>query len=152
MGTPSVSVIIPFSKPDLVEVALNKLVQQTCPADEIIVVGQHSSTLTSRWPVRAIETAPIYYPGEARNIGARAAKGEYLLFLDDDCEPAADWIEECQGAFGSENRRGWRPDCRKVEGLFRAVRRFQQLCLRTGQSAYRDACLLSKSWRATAGL
>lgn len=94
MGTPSVSVIIPFSKPNLIEVALEKLAQQTCPADEIIVVGQHSSALTSRWPVRAIETAPIYYPGEARNIGAQAAKGEYLLFLDDDCEPATDWIEQ----------------------------------------------------------
>jgi len=96
MNTPLVSVIIPFSKHDLAEVALEKLVQQTYPAEktEILLVGPQSSSLASRWPIRAIETGPIYYPGEARNTGARAAAGEYFLFLDDDCEPASDWIEQ----------------------------------------------------------
>lgn len=96
MSTPRVSVIIPFSKPDVAEVAIEKLMQQTYPADatEIILVGQNSTRLAARWPIRAIETGPIYYPGEARNIGAQAANGEYFLFLDDDCEPAQDWIEQ----------------------------------------------------------
>lgn len=96
-STPLVSVIIPFSKPDVAAVALEKLTQQTYPAEatEIIVVGQQSSALAARWPIKAIETDPIYYPGEARNIGARAASGDYFLFLDDDCEPAPDWIEQC---------------------------------------------------------
>ncbi|HEU0000619.1 MAG TPA: glycosyltransferase [Ktedonobacteraceae bacterium] len=92
-----VSVIMPFSKPDVAAVALEKLMRQTYPAHltEIIVVGQGSSELARRWSVQAIETDPIYYPGEARNIGAYAASGEYFLFLDDDCEPAPDWIEQC---------------------------------------------------------
>lgn len=92
-----VSVILPFSKPDVIETALGKLIHQSYPAEqtEIIVVGPNSSKLADRWPIKAIETRPIYYPGEARNIGARAATGEFLLFLDDDCEPAPDWIEEC---------------------------------------------------------
>src|SRR5258708_19285970 len=96
MNTPLVSVIIPFPNNALVEVALERLVQQTYPAEktEILLVGPKSSSLASRWPIRAIETGPIYYPGEARNIGARAAAGEYFLFLDDDCEPAFDWIEQ----------------------------------------------------------
>ena len=95
MYTSRVSVIIPFSKPDVAEVALEKLVHQTYPTGltEILVVGPDSSALAGRWPIKAIETHPIYYPGEARNIGARAAVGDYFLFIDDDCEPAADWIE-----------------------------------------------------------
>src|SRR6266849_5903757 len=93
---PLVSVIIPFSKPDVAEVVLEKLMRQTYPAErtEILLVGPKSSALASRWPITAVETEPIYYPGEARNIGARAAAGEYFLFLDDDCEPAPDWIEQ----------------------------------------------------------
>jgi len=58
------------------------------------VVGPGSNALVNRWPIKAIETHPIYYPGEARNIGADEAAGEYLLFIDDDCEPAPDWIEQ----------------------------------------------------------
>ena len=94
MSTPRVSVIIPFSKPDVADVAIEKLTQQTYPAalTEIIVVGQRSGALALHWPVEAVETGPIYYPGEARNIGARVALGDYFLFLDDDCEPAPDWI------------------------------------------------------------
>ncbi len=96
MNTSRVSVIIPYSKADVAEVTLEKLMQQTYPAEltEIVVVGPKSSELANRWPIRAIETEPIYYPGEARNIGARAATGDYFLFIDDDCEPASDWIEQ----------------------------------------------------------
>lgn len=96
MYTARVSIIIPYSKHDVAEVTLEKLTQQTYPAEltEILVVGPQSSALTSRWPIVAVETTPIYYPGEARNIGAAAASGDYFLFLDDDCEPAPDWIEQ----------------------------------------------------------
>ena len=96
MQTSRVSVIIPFSKPDVAEIALEKLVHQTYPADltEIIVVGPGSNALANRWPIKAIDTHPIYYPGEARNIGAAVAAGDYFLFIDDDCEPATDWIEQ----------------------------------------------------------
>lgn len=96
MTTARISVIIPFSKPDVAEVALERLMHQSYPAEltEIVVVGPGSSKLAGRWPIRAIETHPMYYPGEARNIGARAATGDYFLFLDDDCEPAPDWIEQ----------------------------------------------------------
>lgn len=91
-----VSVIIPFSKPEQAAIAIEKLQQQTYPAEltEILLVGAGSNALAERWSIQAVETKPIYYPGEARNIGARISTGEYLLFLDDDCEPAPDWIEQ----------------------------------------------------------
>ncbi len=93
---PHISVIIPFTRPALAKVVLEKLILQTYPAEltEILLVGSHSGIFADQYPVKAIETAPIYYPGIARNIGARAATGAYMLFLDDDCEPAPDWIAQ----------------------------------------------------------
>jgi GT2 family glycosyltransferase len=79
-----------------VEILLSKLMQQTYPAEstEIIVVGQHTAFLIERWPVKVIETTRTFFPGQGRNIGAGIATGTYLLFIDDDCEPASDWIEQ----------------------------------------------------------
>ena len=91
-----VSVIIPFSRLAQAKIVLEKLVQQTYPTEltEILLVGPDSGVFADLYPVKAIETVPIYYPGIARNIGAHSATGIYFLFLDDDCEPAFDWIEQ----------------------------------------------------------
>src|SRR5690242_1243034 len=32
-------------------------------------------------------------PATARNTGARSARGRYLVFTDDDCEPREDWLQ-----------------------------------------------------------
>lgn len=95
METPNVSVIVPYSKPQTVAATLERLTRQTYPLREmeIVVVGAGSGRLAGRWPITALDTGPIYFPGEARNLGAAAAHGETLLFLDDDCEPAPDWVE-----------------------------------------------------------
>jgi|KBSSwiStaDraftv2_1062776.scaffolds.fasta_scaffold00005_189 GT2 family glycosyltransferase len=37
-------------------------------------------------------------PAAARNRGAEEAQGELLAFLDDDCEPAADWLRALEAA------------------------------------------------------
>ena len=96
MYAKQVSIIIPYTRADLIEVVLTKLMQQTYPASltEIIIVGQQSSALAHQWPVKVVDTVTRLYPGAGRNIGAQVATGEYLLFLDDDCEPALDWVEQ----------------------------------------------------------
>jgi GT2 family glycosyltransferase len=33
-------------------------------------------------------------PAQARNTGAAVAAGEFFIFLDDDCEPAPDWLKQ----------------------------------------------------------
>jgi GT2 family glycosyltransferase len=96
MYTDQVSIIIPYTRTDLIETLLSKLMQQTYPREltEIIVVGQHDAFLAERWPIKTIETTHAFFPGQGRNIGASRATGTYLLFIDDDCEPAPDWIEQ----------------------------------------------------------
>jgi GT2 family glycosyltransferase len=91
-----VSVIIPFTRTDLVETTLALLAQQTYPADrlEIIVVGENSDVLADHWPIKTVQTPTRLLPGGNRNAGARVSQGTYLLFIDDDCEPAPDWVEQ----------------------------------------------------------
>jgi GT2 family glycosyltransferase len=38
-------------------------------------------------------------PGAARNAGARAARGRYLAFTDDDCLASEDWLEQLLSVF-----------------------------------------------------
>lgn len=96
MPLPAISIIIPCSRLEQVSSALEQLMRQTYPSElvEILLVGFGCASLADHYPIKAVETAPLYYPGEARNIGARAATGDYFLFLDDDCEPSADWVEQ----------------------------------------------------------
>jgi GT2 family glycosyltransferase len=96
MYSDTASIIIPYTRADLIETLLSKLTQQTYPREltEIIIVGQHTTFLAEHWPVKTIETTHAFFPGQGRNIGAHRATGTYLLFIDDDCEPAPDWIEQ----------------------------------------------------------
>ena len=93
----TVSVIIPYSKPEKIDNCIRSVTDQYYPRDllEIIVVGKGSTNVAQRWPgVHAIDSGPIFRPGKARNLGAKAASGEVLLFLDDDCEAQENWVHE----------------------------------------------------------
>jgi glycosyltransferase involved in cell wall biosynthesis len=99
----TVSVVVPcYNRADLVGQTLRSLLNQTLPADEIIVVDDGSTDST----VDAVESEFTAFsrqfsgkgklpefkvirqqnagPGAARNLGAREARGEYLAFLDSD--------------------------------------------------------------------
>jgi glycosyltransferase involved in cell wall biosynthesis len=62
---------------------------------EVIVVddGSRDDTvaIAERFPVRVIHQGRLG-PGEARNAGARAARGRVLAFTDADCRPAPGWL------------------------------------------------------------
>jgi GT2 family glycosyltransferase len=49
---------------------------------------------------RIVEQPPSG-PGAARNRGARQARGEILVFLDDDCAPAPDWLDALDAALAA---------------------------------------------------
>ena len=104
----SLSFIVPtFNRFHLLRRLLNSLEQSasraTCPV-EVIVVDDGSTDPTST--LRAEDVACSVNvrilrqensgPATARNRGARAAKGAFLAFVDDDCEVAADYVERLE--------------------------------------------------------
>lgn len=100
--TPSFSVIIPtHNRPGQLATCLEALARQNYPRAhfEVVVVDDGS-----REPLTAI-AAPFQArmdislhrqaragPAAARNMGAATARGQFLAFTDDDCEPAPEWL------------------------------------------------------------
>jgi glycosyltransferase involved in cell wall biosynthesis len=46
-----------------------------------------------------IVRGPRTGPGAARNAGAQAARGDLLIFIDDDCSPEPQWLSAYQSEF-----------------------------------------------------
>ena len=91
---PRVSVIIPTSRLDQAAQTLESLSRQHYTGEiETIVVGPKVDELAQHWPIIPVNPGPIREPGKARNLGAARATGDVLLFLDDDCTVAEDWVE-----------------------------------------------------------
>lgn len=97
---PKMSVIVPaYQAGDAIDRCLEALEHQTVPREsyEIVVVDDGSRDETadrvrSHDGVRLLSQAHAG-PACARNLGAKHARGDLLLFTDCDCEPMQDWIE-----------------------------------------------------------
>ncbi len=95
---PTVSVIIPvFNDYPALARCLAALEAQSYPRErfDIFVIDNGS---TERAPLPAMSKATLLEeprPGSfrARNVGIAASKGEVLAFIDSDCLPARDWLE-----------------------------------------------------------
>ncbi len=93
---PTHTVIIPSLNSPLIDEVIAALQRQTLPAQEleIIVVGQDKlGKLASANDITFINTPTPISAAAARNLGARRATGEFLLFIDADCIAAPDWAE-----------------------------------------------------------
>jgi hypothetical protein len=91
---PPVSVIVPASRVESASQALESLARQRYSGGiETIIIGLCADELARRWPVTAVNPGCTYPPGKMRNLGALRATGDILLFLDDDCTVAEDWVE-----------------------------------------------------------
>jgi glycosyltransferase involved in cell wall biosynthesis len=98
---PLASVVVrSYRRPKALRELLDRLCRQRYPRFEIVVVEQSgdptllASLATRRDPrLRVLERPPLGAPG-ARNEGVRHARGEVILFVDDDDLPIGDdWIE-----------------------------------------------------------
>ena len=100
---PFFSIIIPtYRRPWRLAGCLQSLTCLDYPRDcfEVIVVDDGSPTPPQTLAADFRECFDIMLikqahtgPAKARNTGAAQAKGEILAFTDDDCEPAADWLQ-----------------------------------------------------------
>lgn len=94
----AVSVIIPVYRADVtLPRVLAALQPQVGAESEVVIVDssglEHAARLERAYPwVRVIGLPHRVLPGKARNIGARAAGGSWLGFLDADAVPGSAWL------------------------------------------------------------
>ena len=87
---PLVSVVIPtYNRAALLREAVASVLSQSYAPLELIVVDDGSTDATAAFlkscqAARLIRQDHTGMPGQARNAGARVARGEYLAFLDSD--------------------------------------------------------------------
>lgn len=109
MTKPLFTIIIPtYNRPGQLYECLKAIYNQRCNPDkfEVIVVDDGSDvTLESTdTEFRQYRTFRLINqtnsgPAAARNIGADHATGKYLVFTDDDCRPAEDWLSRLEQCF-----------------------------------------------------
>lgn len=118
---PYFSVVVPtFERHDLLSRLAQNLAGQSFRDFETIIVDQSAGA----WPDAAANSGgdllycrtDVRGPGFARNTGARLARGEVIAFVDDDCEPFADWLENAARRFRAGDIIG-------IEGLVSSERK-----------------------------
>jgi glycosyltransferase involved in cell wall biosynthesis len=100
----SVSVVIPvYNAAAHLEACLTHLAQWPAGPLELIVVDDGSTDgsaeVAQRFGAKVLSTGGRAGPAKARNIGARAARGEILFFLDSDVCVHADTLERVRRDF-----------------------------------------------------
>lgn len=100
-----ISIIIPSRRrPEMLRECLAALTKQRVKIGEILVVendrSRHYGQLVREFPQLPIRWLQQKLKGKSktRNLGIKKARGEVLVFLDDDCEPAADWLKHLKMA------------------------------------------------------
>jgi glycosyltransferase involved in cell wall biosynthesis len=96
--SPLVSIIIPtFNSGRTIGICLESIIKQTYREIEIIVVDNYSSDNTVKM-AKSFNSKVIISSSErsaARNLGAKLAKGEYLLFIDSDMKLTKNVVKQC---------------------------------------------------------
>lgn len=91
---PSFSVIIPtYNRPQQLAACLRSVAQLDYPPDrmEVIVVNDGGTRPAGAAGVLLVDQ-PNAGPAAARNAGAAQASGDFLAFVDDDCQPDGEWL------------------------------------------------------------
>lgn len=94
-----ISIIIPNLNNPIISQVIDALLKQTYGGEyEIIIVGQDKYNLLDRFKkikkIIIIDTLKPEIPSVNRNIGIKQALGDYLIFIDADCIPRKNWIDQ----------------------------------------------------------
>jgi glycosyltransferase involved in cell wall biosynthesis len=108
---PVFSIIIPtYARPDQLATCLQALTRLDYPRDgfEVIVVDDGSQTPPEAVVASCRDQLDVTLltqsragPAAARNAGAARARGKFLVFTDDDCAPAPDWLRTLASHFAT---------------------------------------------------
>ncbi|GFE63090.1 glycosyltransferase family 2 protein [Litoreibacter roseus] len=95
-GAMQLSVIVPtYNRPETLRSCVDALQKQTGCTLEIVIVDDGSDQPVDHLPDGPHDLTLLRQenagPAAARNRGAAAAKGDLLLFTDDDCRPQPGW-------------------------------------------------------------
>lgn len=111
---PYISVIIPtHNRVKSLRATLRSLLEQTYPRGEyeIIVVDDGSQDGTAILLEELAGQGELFFhrqrqagPAAARNAGARLARGQVLVFTDDDCLPQPGWLAAFAESYASEGK------------------------------------------------
>jgi GT2 family glycosyltransferase len=135
MSDTQVSIVVPtFNGAKRIGNCLRSLARQTEGRHaEILVIDDGSTDDISRavgsFPGVRLITQENAGPAAARNRGAREARGNLIVFTDDDCEPAQGWFDAMVKPFED-------PEVVGVKGAYRT--RQKPLVARFVQAEYED--------------
>lgn len=149
---PRVSVIVASHRRGAIEDFVRHLPasQAAAPSWELIVVADYP---LEDLPEKYRDAAWLFHPDRSipakRNLGVAHSRGEILAFVDDDCRPAAGWIDSALACLDSHP--GWAGvEGRTVVGstggdpaLYREFRRLESPGFRTNNIFYRRSAFLA---------
>lgn len=95
--SPTFSVVIPMGRPETAQPTLTALAQQVTPpvAWELVVAGAGETAILSAHAGLSLNRAVLPTqapPSQTRNAGVALARGRWLVFIDDDIQPAPDFL------------------------------------------------------------
>lgn len=110
LGKPVLSIVIPsYNRSALLARCLRSVLAQRTNEVEIIVVDDGSTDDTREMLRRDFGERDVVVvlqenagPPSARNHGVRVARGEYVIFIDSDDEPLAEWLSAFLAAIRAE--------------------------------------------------